>query len=178
MSPYILLTSTPYAFNSSELGGLASTSFAQLSAGQTFTGANIFQPSANSTGLVVQQSSTGSPTADIFDVTTANSSDVIQIAGPSANNANVTINPVGSGNTLALGTSDANETINLGAVGTTANTTAINVGTSTGAAQTIKIGGTSATSGSNSSTTVALQGGQTDFTVANAGATVQNYTDQ
>lgn len=95
MKPYVLLTSTPYALNSNLLDGLDSTAFGQLASGQTFTGANVFQPTTNITGLVVKQTSFATPTANIFNVQTANGTNVIQVTGPSANNAAVAIASVG-----------------------------------------------------------------------------------
>jgi hypothetical protein len=78
--------------------------------------------------------------------------------------------------TLNLGNSSNNKTINIGVDSATANTTAVNIGTSTGAAQTIKIGGTGTSSStSHASTTVTFQGGATVATVANAGVTVKSY---
>ncbi|MGH7141993.1 MAG: hypothetical protein ACREF5_00725, partial [Candidatus Saccharimonadales bacterium] len=68
MLPMQPLTSAVYSLNSNELGGMSASAFSQLSASQTFTGANIIQPTTNVTGLTVQQSSAGSPSADIFDV--------------------------------------------------------------------------------------------------------------
>jgi hypothetical protein len=54
MKPYILLTSTPYAMNAGQLGGLAASSFGQLAANQTWTGFNTFQPAASTTAFQVQ----------------------------------------------------------------------------------------------------------------------------
>src|ERR1039458_8364453 len=76
MKPYILLTSTPYSENSSELGGYSAAAFAQLSA------ANTFQPTALATGITALQTSTAG-SADIFDVETNNTNPVIQVTGPS-----------------------------------------------------------------------------------------------
>ena len=109
MKPYILLTSTPYAENannSNQLGGLASSSFAQL------LQSNTFQPTANSTGVIVEQSSaTGS--SDIFDVETngGSSNKVISVTGPSANNAAVSITSQGS-NAITLTAGNEAETLN------------------------------------------------------------------
>jgi hypothetical protein len=80
--------------------------------------------------------------------------------------------------TLSLGTSANNKTINIGATGATANTTAVNIAnTTTGGASTVQIGGTGVTSGSNAASTVTLQGGQTSLSVANAGVTAQSFTN-
>jgi hypothetical protein len=166
MSPYILLTSTPYAMNANQLGGLGASSFAQLgAASQTFTGANIFQPTSNVAGVTILQNSAGSPTADIFDVQTANATNIIQIAGPSANNANVTINPVGSGNSLSLGTNNASNTINIGSTALSTGTQTINVGNSntSGGTTNVVIGaGTTATGGTttiNGKSGITIQSG-------------------
>jgi hypothetical protein len=89
----------------------------------------------------------------------------------------VTINSIGASSTLDLGTSAYDKTVSIGAVGATADTTALALATSTGAAQTITIGGTGLTSGSNTGTTVNIEGGQTNVNVADAGATIQTFTN-
>ena len=43
MSPYILLTSTPYSFDTSELGGIAASGFGQIASTNTWSAQNIFQ---------------------------------------------------------------------------------------------------------------------------------------
>jgi hypothetical protein len=104
MLPYILLTSTPYAMNAGELGGVPASSFAQLATTNTWTGtttwagANVIQPTTNVTGLTVIQNTAGSPSADIFDVQTYNNTDAIQVTGPSQNVASVLIQGIGTGN--------------------------------------------------------------------------------
>ncbi len=68
MSPYILLTSTPYAINSGELGGLTASDYAQLAVGsQTFTGSNTFANS--STSALIVQDAGGIDTALDVDTT-------------------------------------------------------------------------------------------------------------
>ena len=69
MTPYILLTSTPYSFNSNELNGLTSSAFGQLAASQTWTGANNFESSTNSTSAFTIQNSAAS---DVFVADTTN----------------------------------------------------------------------------------------------------------
>jgi hypothetical protein len=98
MDPYVLLTSTPYSFNSGELGGLTAAQFGQLSATQTWTGSNTIQ-ATSTTAFQVQNAS-------------------------------------GQG-LLAVDTSGNN--INLGATGTTALASTVNIATSTGASQTLHI---------------------------------------
>ena len=137
MSPYILLTSTPYAFNSNELNGLTSASFGQLSSGQTWDGSNIFQPASNITGLVVRQTSSASPTADIFDVKTVGSSNILQVTGSGANTADVNINAAGSSNNITINASGTG-TATFDNTGTASN---IQIGNTTGSvAQTINVG--------------------------------------
>lgn len=139
MKPYVLFTSTPYALNSDKLDGLDATAFGQLASNQTWTGTNTIQPTTNISGLVVKQTSVGSPTADIFDVQSANNSSIIQITGPSANNAAVSINSLGA-NAITLNsggglnfTGAASSTWDLGAAHTlslqTSNNGAITTGT-------------------------------------------------
>ena len=124
MKPYIKFTSTPYALNSNALQGLSASAFGQLASNQTWTGTNTFQPTTNINSVTIKQTSVGSPTADIFNVQTANSSSIIQITGPSANNAAVNISSVGaqaitltSGAALTF-TGAANSTWDLGAAHT------------------------------------------------------------
>lgn len=56
MSPYVLLTSTPYAMNANAVGGFTASQLGQLAANQTWTGTNLLQ-SNGATGLQVQDSS-------------------------------------------------------------------------------------------------------------------------
>ncbi len=65
MSPYILLTSTPYAFNSNELGGLTASQFGQLAANQTWTGTNTFQSTINSTTALLVQDTNANPVLSV-----------------------------------------------------------------------------------------------------------------
>ncbi len=139
MKPYIKFTSTPYSLNSNLLDGLDSTAFAQLAGNQSWTGTNTFQPTTNINGVTIKQTSTASPTADIFDVQSANGSSIIQVTGPSANNAAVSITSLGANAiTLTSGaalnfTGAANSTWDLGPGHTlsiqTTNNGAITTGT-------------------------------------------------
>ena len=79
--------------------------------------------------------------------------------------------------TLNLGNNANNKTINIGATGTTANTTAINIGTSTGAAQTLYLGGNGTSTGSNASTTITAQAGATAINLTNTGLNLQTFTN-
>jgi hypothetical protein len=177
MSPYILLTSTPYAFNSAELGGLSSGSYIQAAP----TVAQTIQSANNVVGLTVLQNSAASPTADIFDVDTANSTGVLQIAGPSANAANVilnavgaannvTINPAGTG-TLNLGTLASANTIQIGSTTLASGIQTINIGNdnTAGGTTNVTIGDGSAAAGGNTTVqannTLLLQAGNTNDTI-------------
>jgi fibronectin-binding autotransporter adhesin len=138
MSPYILMTSTPYSYDSSLLNGLSSSSFAQLAT------ANVFQPASNVTGLQVDQTNTASPTADVFDVDTyASSTYTPAIQVTSSGN----INLVGeSGSTIMLGSQYVSNTIDIGNSYSTPNTDNINIdNSSTADTSTITIGGTGQT---------------------------------
>lgn len=141
MLPFTQFAAAPYALNAAAVGGVAASNLAQLSAGQTFTGANVLQPTTNVTGVVVKQTSASSPTADIFNVQTANGSNIIQATGPSSNNSAVTIQSVGGSNALTL-TGAGAVTISGGAASTwdignntlslqTTNNGAITTGTGT-----------------------------------------------
>lgn len=163
MNPYILLTSSPYAFNSSELGGLASSAYGQLAATpQTWTGQNIFQPTTNINGATVKQTSAASPSADIFDVQGTNgSTNFLQITSTAANSATVTLQSVGGTNALSLTsagaltfTGAANSTWDLGAAHTlslqTTNDGPITTGTglfTAGGALTVNSGALTVTAG-------------------------------
>lgn len=125
MTPRITFTATPYAINSDFLDGLSSSAFGQLTAAsQTWTGTNTFQPTTNITSAIVRQSSFGSPTADIFNLQTANSTNILQVTGPAANEAAVTLRSVGA--TRALTLDSGSGTIVVG----TTTTTLQKVGTS------------------------------------------------
>ncbi len=69
MSPYILLTSTPYSLNSGQLGGLTASQFGQVGSANTWSQMNIFQSATNAAGIFQVQNSVG---ANISDVGTAN----------------------------------------------------------------------------------------------------------
>lgn len=102
MTPRIEFTATPYAFNSDMLDGLDSTAFGQLSSSQTWTGTNTLQPTTNIVSAIVKQTSVGSPTADILDVQTANGTNILQVTGPAANEAAVTLKSIGATRALTL----------------------------------------------------------------------------
>ncbi|HSW37688.1 MAG TPA: hypothetical protein VLG37_04970 [Candidatus Saccharimonadales bacterium] len=113
MSPMVRFTAAPYAFNSDKLGGLDKTAFGQLASNQTWTGTNTFQPTTNIPSTVIKQTSVGSPTADILNVQTANGTNIIQVTGPAANEAAVTIKSIGA--TRALTLESGSGTVSLGA---------------------------------------------------------------
>ncbi len=102
MTPRVRLTAAPYAFNSDTLDGIDSTAFGQLNASQTWTGANILQPTTNITAAIVKQTSVGSPTADIFGIQTTNGTSILQVTGPVANEAAVTLKSIGATRSLTL----------------------------------------------------------------------------
>ncbi|HZL08243.1 MAG TPA: hypothetical protein VFC50_03555 [Candidatus Dormibacteraeota bacterium] len=150
MSPTMHLTSVPYAANADKLDGIDSTAFGQLASNQTWTGTNTIQPTTDIKGLVVKQTSIASPTSDIFNVQTANSSSVIQVTGPSANNAAVLITSVGTG---ALTLQSGTGTISLG------TTTAVNASgalsiSSGGTTQTLSLATPASTSASTGAITI------------------------
>jgi hypothetical protein len=119
MLPMKRLSSTPYAFNAGQLGGLASSDFVQLAQGvQTDTSTNTSSIHINKTGtgnLVTLQSSGN----DAFSVT--NSGDVlfgsaadhtISVAAPSAGVAGKNLT-VSAGSALSSGTGAAGGTLTL-----------------------------------------------------------------
>ncbi len=117
MTPRILFTAAPFAFNSDKLNGLSSAAFGQLTSSQTWTGTNTLQPTTNITSAIIKQTSAASPSSDIFNVQTANGTSILQVTGPVANEAAVTLNSVGVTRNLTLDSGSG--TIVLGANTTT-----------------------------------------------------------
>ncbi|CAN5380327.1 hypothetical protein BH10PAT3_BH10PAT3_3070 [soil metagenome] len=148
MSPRVQMGSVPYALNADKVGGVAASALGQLAANQTWTGTQTFQPTTNIISAIIKQTSIGSPTADIFNIQTANATSILQVTGPVANEASVLLNSVGA--TRALTLDSGSGTIILGS-----NTTTLQ---KSGTALTIDIN-----SGSSST-----------LTVTNAGAGVAN----
>jgi hypothetical protein len=149
MSPYILLTSTPYSFNSSELNGISSSGYIQTASPTTQT----IQPTTNVVGLQVDQTSASSPTADIFDVQgSGGSGNIVQATAAGALN----LSTIGTTQTLSLSTA-ASTTASTGAItiqsgnassgsNLSAGTITIDTGTQTGVGTaTINLGTTNAT---------------------------------
>ncbi len=104
MTPRQALASSAYAFNSDTLDGLDATAFAQLTAANTFTGANLFAPTTGIVALTVKASTAGGQNSlEVFD-----SSNVRQAYFDANGNFNVarTIQAT-SNNTIDLGTSGA-----------------------------------------------------------------------
>lgn len=102
MDPMVRFTASPYSLNSDLLDGLDSSAFGQLSQNQTWTGTQTFQPTTDITSAIVKQTTAGSPTADIFNVQTADSSNILQVTGPAANEAAVTLSSIGATRDLTL----------------------------------------------------------------------------
>lgn len=143
----------------------------------TFTGNTLTFGSATAASIqsgAGQSLSVDSGTTGALNIGTSANAKTI-IVGNSTGATSVAINS-GTGG-INLGTNGVNKTIGIGATGSTANTTTVNMATSTGAAQTVNIGGTGASGGSNASSAVNLQGGATALKLANAGATIQTYTN-
>jgi hypothetical protein len=117
MSPMVRFTAAPYAFNADTLDGIDSAALGQLSANNTWTGTQTLQPTTNITSAIVKQTSTGSPTADIFNIQTANATNILQVTGPAANQAAVTLASVGAIRDLTLDSGSG--TLKLGSNTTT-----------------------------------------------------------
>lgn len=171
MAPRIKFTAAPYAHNSDNLDGLDSSAFSQLSGTNTFTGANTFQPTTDITGLTVKQNSFATPTADIFNVQTANSTTVMQVTGPAINEAAVTLQSVGSTRALTL-TSQAAATWS-----TASGTLTVQGGTGitmASAAQTLVGSGTVTMQSGATSVTASSHSGDINLTTGNATAATSN----
>lgn len=183
MSPYIRLTAVPYALNANLLSGIAVTALGQLASNQTWTGTNTFQPTTNISSLLIKQTSVGSPTADIFNVQTANATTLMQFTGPSANASNIVLQSAGASSTISVGANAIANTIQIGDATTvnTGNTQAIGIGNLTVAGTTnVTIGSfTGATAGSTTVQafgTLALQtatGGTVNISANGLASTVQ-----
>lgn len=130
MSPYIRLTAVPYASNAALLSGIAVTALGQLANNQTFTGTDTFQPTTNISSALIKQTSAASPSVDIFNVQTANSTTLLQFTGPSANASNIVFQSAGASSTISVGTNAIANTIQIGDAATinTGNIQAINIG--------------------------------------------------
>lgn len=119
MSPYIRLTAVPYALNANLLNGLSSAALGQLATNQTWTGTNTFQPATNINSVTIKQTSVASPTADIFNVQTANGTNVLQFTGPAANATAVTVQALGANNISLLTNTASQGVIVKNSVGST-----------------------------------------------------------
>ena len=177
MNPYVLLTSTPYSFNSGELGGIAAAGFVQTAP----TVAQTIQAAGNTTGLIVEQNAGGTYSSDIFDVqgTGGSSDDFEQISSSAANTGNVLLQGLGSsstvglqagsGGTLTIGNQAAStaNTIDIGSTTTNANADTVNIDTEAANTGSVTIGGTGAATGaitigqSTGMNTVTIAGGAT-----------------
>lgn len=80
MSPYVLLTSTPYAQNANEVGGFTASQLGQLAANNTWTGTNTIQDNST-TAFQVQQTSSA---ADALEVNTTSNRVGIGTSSPDA----------------------------------------------------------------------------------------------
>ena len=166
MSPYIRLTAVPYASNAALLSGIAVTALGQLASNQTYTGTNIFQPTTNISSATIKQTSVGAPTADIFNVQTANATTLLQFTGPSANASNIVLQSAGAASSISIGTNAIANTIQIGDASTinTGNTQTIAIGNlSVAGTSNVTIG---AFSGATAGTTIAQ--GITALTLGNA----------
>lgn len=106
MNPYILLTSSPYAMNANELGGISSSGYVQLSPGTQQTG-NI-----NVSGSITSGAVNG---VDIGSTIQPSSAGGLTV---SSNGANAVLVDTGGSAALSLGTSHANA-VNIGSSGIT-----------------------------------------------------------
>lgn len=178
MLPMQPLTSAVYALNSNQLGGLTSSQFGQIAGTNTFTAANVFQPTTNVTGVTVIQNTSGAPTADIFSVQSQNNTQLIQVTGSSANNAAITLRSLGTGNAITLNsaealnfTANANSIWDLGAGHTLYVQTGNNGGITTGSG-TLTVGGNQTFNGTTARTITGPSTGGLTVTVANGPLTI------
>jgi hypothetical protein len=149
----VINTNSTYDVNGTQIASSNlsdGTNLAKLNATQTFTATNTFQPATNITSLIAEQTSAGSPTADIFDVEGVGGSadNFIQVTSTAANQGAVNITSLGSnavtlngGGNVAL----VSPIIYIGGPSTTystASTTDIGYTTSAAGTQAVTIGST------------------------------------
>jgi hypothetical protein len=186
MSPYVLLTSTPYSMNSNELGGLTSSQYVQTSP----TVSQTIQPTSNVSSLLVEQNSSGSFGQDIFDVqgSSGSADDFLQITSTAANAGAATLQSLGSNalslqsggavnidtnavaNTIQIGNTSSAiaQTINIGANSTASSSDTIAIGNTVGGTLTLQGVGIKQTLSSNSDTVASVTNSSTAFEVQNA----------
>jgi hypothetical protein len=111
--------------------------------------------SAAATTLLIDSGTTGA-----INIGTGANQKTVTI-GNSTGTTDVVINSGTNG--IDIGTNAVNKSIDIGSTGSTANTTAVNIATSTGAAQTVSVGST------NSGSSVKLTGGTNALSVTNTG---------
>ncbi len=177
MSPYILLTATPYAMNADKLDGIDSTGFVQLNATQS---GNINIGSGTITSGAINGISIGStiqPSASGALTVSSNGSNALTLTGGASSTLSTT-----SGN---LTVQSGSGTVSLGSSTTLTATGALTVQSGganalsfdTGGGAAINIGGTNATSvviGGNTSATITekvANSSTTAFTLQTAGGT-------
>jgi hypothetical protein len=186
MSPYILLTSTPYAQDAAMLGGLTSSQYIQT----TPTVSQTILPTTNVSSLIIQQNNSGSFGTDVFDVqgSSGGTNNFLQVTSTAANAGAVTLQSLGA-NALSLQSGgainfDTNNVANTLQIGNTANAVAqtINIGNNTTAssADTIALGslvGSSITTiqGGTGSSAITLKAGSGGIlTIGNQASSTAN----
>jgi hypothetical protein len=161
MTPRQVLAASPYAINADNLGGLSSSAFGQLSASNTFTGANTFTPTSG-VGITVQAASS---TASL-DV--KNSSGALEAYFDANGILNVAQTIQATTSTVDLGTSGS--TFRTGYFGTSVQTPALNA-TSSGGTVTTNLGTLQRVA--SGTTTIDLKDtGNTTLSVENSGGGV------
>ena len=154
MTPFKRLTSTPYALNSAQLGGLTAANFLQLAQGvqtdTSITNASIFvnKNNASLTPNILQLQKAGS---DVFVVD---------------NGGALSVTPSVTASTIILGSTAQTGTITLGQYNG-ASTSIINIGNNAGASSTQQVNITSSATGistlvlgsSSSTSTTTIRGG-------------------
>jgi hypothetical protein len=169
-SPRHIIGASPYSFVADTLDGLDSTAFGQVTAANTFTGANLFAPTAGSTvALTVKATTAGSTNSlEVFD-----SGGARQAYFDASGNFNVarTIQAT-SNNAIDLGTSGT--AFRTGYFGTSVVSPAVNATTTGGTIATNA--GTLQRIASGTFTVDLKDSSNTALAVVNSGTGVANFT--
>jgi fibronectin-binding autotransporter adhesin len=174
MTPYIRLTSVPYAFNAAELGGVAASGYGQLAGTQSWTATNTYSATA-ATAVALTGAPAANATNSLLQLGTA-------ISGGSANGTYLGLNTASTTSADLVDLQNANAVkLKIDASGdlTAAGTiqgTAITAGTGlavTSGGETITAGGLTVSAGGAAITgTTTINGtGSAATTIGNAAST-------
>ena len=135
MTPRIRLTAGPYAFNSDQLGGLASSSYAQLSPASQQTGFLNVTGNITSGGVMQANTVDSASAATLLNIGTTNATLGINLNQNTSLNANKSL-------TFAAGSGNFDQSASTGTLSTASGAISINGNTSIAATKTFTAQGT------------------------------------